>query len=78
MSSNFDRFLSAVTSMLPAVGQAVVTLHPDNAQEALKIQVGTALIQGIVAALHQSSVPAADPVAPPQVATPPIQPSAQS
>jgi hypothetical protein len=60
MSFNFSAFISAMTQMLPAVGQAVEALHPGDDQEALKINVGTALITGIATALQSApSAPAA-------------------
>jgi hypothetical protein len=60
MSFNFDNFISAMAKMLPAVGEAVIALHPNNATEALKIQVGTQLIQVIAGSLHQSAAKSAD------------------
>lgn len=64
MSFNFDNFLSAMAKMLPAVGEAVIALHPNNAAEALKIQIGTQLISAIATSLHQASAaPSDDPAA---------------
>ena len=60
MSFNFDNFLSAMAKMLPAVGEAVIALHPNSAAEAIKIQVGTQLISAIAASLHQASTTASD------------------
>jgi hypothetical protein len=62
VSFNFDNFMSAVAKMVPAVGEAVIALHPNNATEAVKIQIGAQLIQAIAASLHQSA--AKDPAAP--------------
>jgi hypothetical protein len=59
MSFNFDNFMSAMAKLLPAVGEAVIALHPNNATEAMKIQVGTQLISMIAASLHQSTATAA-------------------
>lgn len=55
MSFNFENFMSAMAKLLPAVGEAVIALHPNNATEALKIQVGTQLISMIAASLHQTT-----------------------
>jgi hypothetical protein len=60
MSFNFENFMSAMAKLLPAVGEAVIALHPNNATEALKIQVGTQLISMIAASLHQSTATAAE------------------
>lgn len=57
MSFNFDGFMQAMSQMLPAVGQAVTILHPGNEQEALKIQMGVAMIQALANAIHQGTVP---------------------
>lgn len=55
MSFNFDNFMAAMAKILPVVGETVIALHPNNANEALKIQVGTQLISAIAASLHQSA-----------------------
>lgn len=70
MSFNFDKFMSAMAKILPAVGETVIALHPNNPNEALKIQLGTQLISAIAQTLHQSATtePAAD-------STPPDQPA---
>lgn len=60
MSFNFDNFMQAMSHMLPVVGQAVTMLHPENGKEALKIQLGVAMVQALADALHQASVPAAE------------------
>lgn len=65
MSFNFDNFLSAMAKMLPAVGEAVIALHPGNAAEAIKIQVGTQLISAIASSLHEAAQATA-----PEVGTP--------
>jgi hypothetical protein len=74
MSFNFENFMSAMAKLLPAVGEAVIALHPNNAAEALKIQVGTQLISMIAASLHQSTATAqpsgAEAEAPPTAASP--------
>lgn len=59
MSFNFENFLAGMAKLLPAVGEAVIALHPNNPNEALKIQVGTQLITAIAASLHESSQAAA-------------------
>jgi hypothetical protein len=69
---NFDNFMTAMAKLLPAVGEAVIALHPNNPNEALKIQVGTQLISMIAASLHQTTAaqaPAAEPEAVPTSAT---------
>lgn len=74
MSFNFQNFMDAMAKLLPAVGEAVVALHPNNPNEALKIQVGTQLISMIAASLHQSTataqVNATEPEAPPAASSP--------
>lgn len=55
MSFNFNNFLAAMAKILPAVGETVIALHPNNPNEALKIQVGTQLITAIAATLHESA-----------------------
>lgn len=55
MSFNFDNFLSAMAKIIPVVGETVIALHPNNPNEALKIQVGSQLIAAIAASLHQSA-----------------------
>jgi hypothetical protein len=55
MSFNFENFMTAMAKLLPAVGEAVIALHPNNPNEAQKIQVGMQLISMIAASLHQSS-----------------------
>jgi hypothetical protein len=68
MSFNLDNFLSAVAKTVPAVGEAVIALHPNNPNEALKIQVGAQLLQMFVASLHQvatsAPAPTTDPAPP--------------
>ena len=64
---SFDNFLAAAAKTLPVVGEAVIALHPNNPNEAMKIQVGAQLVQMFVASLHQvatSSVAAAAPAQP--------------
>lgn len=62
MSFNFNDFISAIGELVPAVGRAVVTLHPNNPNEALKIALGVELIQAATAILHKSTgAPAPQP-----------------
>lgn len=74
MSFNFENFMTAMAKLLPAVGEAVIALHPNNPNEALKIQVGTQLISMIAASLHQSTAatasvaPSSDPAPAPATA----------
>lgn len=63
MSFNFDSFMTAMSQMLPAVGQAVTVLHPGAEQEAMKIQMGVAMVQALVSIIHQSTASA--PATPP-------------
>ena len=44
--------LESLATMLPAIGKAVETLHPDNATEALKINTGVALVTGMTTTLQ--------------------------
>lgn len=73
MSFNFENFLSAMAKILPAVGETVIALHPGNANEAIKIQVGTQLISAIVASLHQSATAPSDTAAAPEIPAPNAQ-----
>lgn len=65
MSFNFNNFMDAMSKLLPAVGEAVIALHPNNPNEALKIGLGVNLIQAATQILHQSAT-VVPPVNPPQ------------
>lgn len=57
MSFKFTDFVDAMAKLLPVVGEAVITLHKDNPNEAFKIGVGVDLIQAAATILHQSAAP---------------------
>jgi hypothetical protein len=77
MTFNFDKFMTALSGMIAPIGEAVTLLHPGNTNEALKIKVGVALLQGIAetlhASLHQAQMPA--PEAPAPAPTPAPEPA---
>jgi hypothetical protein len=58
MSIKFDDFMAAMSKLLPAIGETVVALHPNNANEAMKIGLGINLIQAAATILHQSATDA--------------------
>jgi len=68
MSFSFEKFMHAMSTMLAPIGEAVTMLHPGNTNEALKIKVGVAMIQGIAQALHDAHVTPSETVS--QSATP--------
>lgn len=69
MSFNFQNFMTAIGELVPAVGRAVIALHPENPNEAVKIALGVELIQAATAILHQSTSPAPTQPAQPGVTT---------
>jgi hypothetical protein len=66
---NFALLLQAFSQILPMIGQTVETLHPDNTNESLKINMGTTLISSFLSALttHAQTQVATDNTTPPTV-----------
>lgn len=60
---NLKNFLASMAAMLTPIGEAVIAMHPNNPNEAFKIELGTQLLQGVAATLLQS-VNAAQTAAP--------------
>lgn len=76
MSFNFTNFMDAMAKLLPAVGEAVIALHPGDAPEAMKIQFGTQLIGILAASLHQTVVSQTVDAPPPVATAPTVDPAA--
>lgn len=75
---NFKQLLAGFEAAVPAVGQVVAAMHPENALEGAKIAAGVQLFQFLAAGLHQiatASAAAGAPATPAQTAATPASPA---
>lgn len=72
---NLKQLLAGFEAAVPAVGQIVTAMHPENTSEGVKIAAGVELFKLFAAGVHQiaaASTAAAEPPAPaaPETAVP--------
>lgn len=61
---NLKSFLAGLEAAVPAVGQIVVAMHPENATEGVKIAAGVELFKLVAAGMHQIAAASASPAVP--------------